>query len=152
MKLVSELFLKYNKLNFNYNRLPYKIELKTCVDSIEKNGFSEFIYPVVKNVENEDSDETEYCLAKKKIKYYKNGKIQYIGYYPENYAKENNPQYFSIEGNIISNCTFNNGNWIFKNSDGNEFFESDEFFGFFDRYYMGENGEINQVEKSIKRD
>lgn len=129
LKLVSEKFLEYDETNFDFKYSPHDIKLKTCVDSINNNS-SKFKFIITeKDIDYEGQLDTTYCMPYKKIKYYKNGNIRYIGYYPDEYAKENNPQYFSPDGSVITDCTFKNGGWIFTNLDGNQYIEYDEHFG-----------------------
>lgn len=129
LRLVSEKFLEYAETNFDFEYLPYNIKLKTCIDTINNNS-SKFNYmDTVKSNDDDEQIDTIYCMPYKKIKYYKNGTIQYISFYPEKYAKENNPQYFSPDGVVNKNCTFKNGGWIFTNLDGNKYIEYDEHFG-----------------------
>lgn len=150
LRLVSEKFLEYAETNFDFEYLPSNIKLKTCIDTINNNS-SKFNYiDTVKSNDDDEQIDTIYCMPYKKIKYYKNGTIQYISFYPEKYAKENNPQYFSPDGVVMTNCTFKEGNWIFTDLDGTQFIEEDERYGYFNKYYLSNDGQNKIIRTSIE--
>jgi antitoxin component YwqK of YwqJK toxin-antitoxin module len=159
LKLVSERYLDYKKLFepkkekfekffeyperdlveiLSFIRETLRLsEVREIIDESYAMKHSERIESSTSESESNDySDKNKTYnthLEEKKIKYYKNGKIQYIGYYPEDYAKVNSPQYFSPEGNLLNIYSFKNSNWYYKddNTEANESIFLDDRYGYY---------------------